>query len=265
VIDRGKGLPVVLVPGIPGRWEWMAPAVDALAERCRVLAFSFCDEPTSGFSFDPRRGLENYLSQIDDVLVRAGVENALLVGVSYGGLVAAEFAARYPGRVKGLVLVSSLPVGWTPDRRARFYMRAPRLLSPLFFVAAPRRLLPEIKAAFPSIRDRFRFTFQNGLRVFRACLSPSRMSRRVEWLAAHRFTSLSAVQAPTLVVTGEDGLDRVVAPELSRRCLDELPGARTTVLSGTGHIGLVTRPDAFAEVVQQFADEISNDARRVSA
>ena len=48
MIDRGSGTPVVLVPGIQGRWEWMRPAVDALAARCRVLTFSLCDEPTSG-------------------------------------------------------------------------------------------------------------------------------------------------------------------------------------------------------------------------
>jgi hypothetical protein len=47
VVDRGNGVPVVLVPGIQGRWEWMAPAVDALASRCRVITFSLADEPSA--------------------------------------------------------------------------------------------------------------------------------------------------------------------------------------------------------------------------
>ena len=40
IVDLGSGVPVVMVPGIQGRWEWMKPAVDALAERCRVVTFS---------------------------------------------------------------------------------------------------------------------------------------------------------------------------------------------------------------------------------
>ena len=73
--DRGiRHYPVVLMPGIQGRWEWMAPAVDALAERCRVITFSLCDEPTSGFAFDPARGIENYLAQVDEAFDRAGLD-----------------------------------------------------------------------------------------------------------------------------------------------------------------------------------------------
>ena len=82
----------MLLPGIQGRWEWMAPAIDALAERCRVVSFSLCDEPTSGFSCDPHRGIENYFLQLDEALDRAGLEAAILIGVSYSGPIAAEYA-----------------------------------------------------------------------------------------------------------------------------------------------------------------------------
>ena len=37
IVDVGSGPPVILVPGIQGRWEWMKPAVDALSARCRVV------------------------------------------------------------------------------------------------------------------------------------------------------------------------------------------------------------------------------------
>ena len=55
VMDLGHGEPVVIVPGIQGRWEWMRPGVEALAERCRVLTFSLGDEPTRGY--DSARGI----------------------------------------------------------------------------------------------------------------------------------------------------------------------------------------------------------------
>ena len=265
MIDRGTGTPVVIIPGVQGRWEWLGPAVDALAERCRVITFSLCDEPTSGFRFDPSRGIDNYLSQLEDAFDRAGLEDAILVGVSYSGPIATEFAARYPSRVRGLVLVSALPPGWRPNRRARFYLRAPRLLSPLFLLDSPARVLPEIYSALPGFGERLRFTTGQLRRTLTAFLSPSRMASRLRWTEAYRYVDLGAIRQRVLVITGEERLDRVVAPELTRRYLAALPTAEHVVLERTGHIGMLTRPTAFAEAVHRFADGIATDVRRASA
>src|SRR5687767_15949118 len=116
----------------------MQPAVAALSQRSRVLAFSLADEPTACAAFDERDGLGSYVRQIHDVMDAAGVERATICGVSYGGLVAAAFAARHPDRVSGLVLVSAIPPSWTPDARARFFLSAPTLLSPLSCLASVR-------------------------------------------------------------------------------------------------------------------------------
>lgn len=252
VVDVGRGEPVVLIPGLQGRWEWMAPAVDALARRHRVITFSLCDEPTSGFPCDLARGFETYVDQARLALDRAGLASATLVGVSYGGLIAAEVAARMPDRVSRLVLASALPVGWQPDARAKFYLRAPRLLSPLFVITSPGRLQPEVSAAFPRWRSRLRFMVTHGRRVLTAPMSPARMARRIAWMSAHRFADPARIQSPTLVMTGEPDLDRVVPIEVSRRILEGIPDARHVVLPRTGHIGLVTRPDVFANTIDTF-------------
>ncbi len=264
MIDRGSGIPIVLIPGIQGRWEWMAPTVDALAERCRVLSFSLCDEPTSGFRFDAGAGFESYVRQVLDALDRARVRRAVIVGVSFSGLIATEFARLHPNRVAALVLVSALPPGWTPDRRARFHLRAPRLLSPLFYLASPARMLPELRTAIPAGR-RARFMLACGYRVVAAPLSPKRMAQRVRCAEHHRFGDLSEVHVPALVITGEDGLDRVVSPSLTRQYVEHLPDARHVALAGTGHIGLVTKPGEFANLVCRFAAEVSTDGDRISA
>ena len=155
VIDRGDGTPVVVIPGIQGRWEWMRPAIDALAQRCRVITFSLADEPASGGWFDQRRGFQCYVEQVREALDAVGVRNAAICGVSYGGLIAAAFAARYPDRASSVVLVSALPPSWKPDARVRCYLRAPRLLSPLF-VLASLRMYREVAAASAVNRPRLR-------------------------------------------------------------------------------------------------------------
>lgn len=265
MIDRGTGTPVVIMPGIQGRWEWLEPAVDALAARCRVVTFSFCDEPTSGFPCDPARGIDNYLDQLDAAFERAGLDSAVLIGVSYSGPIAMEFTARRPRRVRGLVLVSALPPDWTPNRRARFYLRAPRLLSPLFLLDSPARVLPEIRRALPSLGDQLRFAAGQTRRTLKAFLSPTRMATRLRWAADYRYGDPGQLRRPVLIITGEDGLDRVVSPALTRRYLAAVPDAEHVVLDRTGHIGLLTRADTFAQHVSRFAEEVSADERRASA
>jgi pimeloyl-ACP methyl ester carboxylesterase len=66
---------------------------------------------------------------------------------------------------------------------------------------------------------------------------------------AHDFGRLTA---PTLIITGEPHLDRVVPVRSSLEYLDLIPGARHAELRGTGHVGLITMPDRFAEVVDEF-------------
>lgn len=265
MIDRGDGIPFVLIPGIQGRWEWMAPTVDALARTGRVLAFSFPDEPGSGFECMAERGFENYVAQVERALDRAGVDRAVMIGVSYGGLVAAEFAARFGDRVLGLVLASALPVGWKPDRRVRFYLRAPLALSPVFCAGAPVRLYPEIVAAFPLRRPRMRFLGAFAARALRVSLSPTRMARRVRWAAEHDFADPRAIAAPALIITGERDLDRVVPTEVTASCARGLRDVRHQVLSRTGHLGIVTRADDFAGMVADFASRIPNQAEPAGA
>jgi 3-oxoadipate enol-lactonase len=230
----------------------MRPAVAALARHHRVITFSLCDERSSPFPCQLDRAFDNYVSQVELALERAGVARAVIVGVSYGGLIAAEFAARHPDRVGAVVLASALHASWEPDAQQRRYLAAPILRSPLFAATAPRRLRPEVVAALPGLAARVRFTVSNGARAMMAPPSPARMARRIAWAKSHRFSDTHVVKAPALVVTGEPGLDRVVPVDITRRYLNDFDGAEHVVLKQTGHIGVITRPDAFAGVIERF-------------
>ena len=254
IVDRGGGTPVVVIPGAQGRWEWMEPAIDALARRCRVITFSLADEPTCGAPFDERRGFWCYVDQVGAALNAAGVDQAVVCGVSYGGLIAAAFAARHPERVSALVMVSAVPPSWRPDRRVRFYLRAPRLLMPLFVIGS-LRLYPEIAAANSSPIGGLSTGLAHAWRAVTHMLSPTRMARRVRLLQSVDLREeLGRVRRPTLVITGEAGLDRVVRVEATREYLRVWPHARVETIARTGHLGLSTRPDEFARLVASFAE-----------
>jgi pimeloyl-ACP methyl ester carboxylesterase len=266
IVNRGEGAPVVIVPGIQGRWEWMTPGIDALAGRCQVITFSLADEPSCGGQFDQKRGFDCYVEQVREALDAAGLEKATICGVSYGGLIAAAFAARYPERVSSLVLVSAIPPSWKPDRRVRFYLRAPRLLVPLFMVGS-LRMFPEIAAANEGVARGVRATMRQAWRVITHMFSPVRMARRVGLLSGLNLQQeVAAVSVPTLVLTGEATLDRVVPIRATREYATLWPHAQVMTIARTGHLGLITRPDEFARVIVSFAErahEAGQSRRRV--
>lgn len=265
LIDVGSGPAIVIVPGIQGRWEWMKPAVDALARHCRVITFSLADEPTCGGRFDPQRGFACYMDQIEEALDQAGVARASICGVSYGGLVAAGFAARRRERLASLVLVSAIPPSWTPNARVRFYLQAPRLLSPLFLVAS-LRMYREIAAAHETIAAGAAAAARHGLNALTHMFSPGRMARRVRLLESVELAAdLGDVGVPTLVVTGDAALDNVVPVHLTEEYLRLWPHAERVALERTGHLGLITRPEAFAAAVGPFVQRTADTARAVTA
>lgn len=253
-VDVGNGAPVVLVPGIQGRWEWMKPAVDSLAARCRVVTFSLADEPTCGGRFDAAHGFDCYVDQIREAMDLAGLRTAVVGGVSYGGLIAAAFATRHPERVTALALVSAIPPQWKPNARVRFYLGAPRILAPIF-VLNSLRMYKEIAAATPGVLPGMRAALRHGLNVVTHMMSPGRMARRVHLLESVKLDhNLSSLRIPTLVVTGEAALDNVVPVRLTEEYTRLWPHAERVTIARTGHIGLITRPDAFAAAVVPFVE-----------
>ena len=270
LIDVGSGPPIILVPGIQGRWEWMKPAVDALARHCRVITFSLADEPSCHMrrrwsANDARFDFSCYVDQIAEAMDAAGVQQAAICGVSYGGLIAAAFAARHPERTSALLLVSALPPGWTPDERVNFYLRAPRLLTPLFMIGA-LRMYREIAAATPGVVNGLAAARRHGWNVLTHMFSPARMARRVTLLRGLTVQDeLSLVHVPTLVMTGEPRLDRVVPVSRTMEYLRLWPHAQHVVLRRTGHLGLITRSDEFAKLVTSFLDTASKEQDATSA
>lgn len=245
MIDVGSGPPLVLVPGIQGRWEWMLPAVKALSRRHRVLSFSLGEI----------QEFDDWVARIDDVLARAGEPSAVIAGVSFGGVIAVHYAASRPARTDALVLVSTPAPACRLDDWTDWFVRHPRLALPLFSARGLVRLVPEILVARRSWAQRLRLAVEYGYRVLRAPISPPQMARYVRaWQRVDLSGDCARVQAPTLVITGEPHLDRVVQVRTSLEYLDRIDGAQYAKLSDTGHVGLIAKPDLFAAAIDTFLD-----------
>jgi pimeloyl-ACP methyl ester carboxylesterase len=253
LIDRGTGPALVVVPGVQGRWEYIEPAIEALAERFRVITFALAGERASGLPFDESRGFDNYTDQISAVMRDRGLERAAICGISFGGLAALHFAAAAPEKTAALVLVSTPGPPWHLKRRHEVYLRLPWVFVPLFLAETPLRLNREMVAALPAVRDRVAFGLGQAAKLLTAPISVSRLAQRAK-LLRHLDVErdCARVSAPTLVITGDPALDRIVPVAGTEGYSRMIASSQRASILETGHLGCNTRPQEFARIIHEF-------------
>ena len=236
--EFGRGAPIVVIPGLPGPWRFVAPAVHALARYYRVLTLSL----------GPECSIDSDVDRILAALDERKIDRAVICGISLGGLIALRFAARHPDRTSALLLVSTPGPGMTLAPRYRVYMRWPRLLGALFLIETPYQLRHELR--WSQLRP-----------LLGRPVSFARMARRASFLDSHEAEAdCRRITAPTLIVTGENALDHVVPVDSTREYLELIPGSGHIRLANTGHLGTITRPELFRAVVQGYVDTILSGA-----
>ena len=242
VIDKGQGSPIVVVPSLQGRWEYLAPAIDALARSHRVITFSL----------SAAKGLDPLTAQVEAALNDRGLGRATILGISFGGRVALRFAARHPERTSALVMVSVPGPRFRMKQSHRVGARYPRLFAPLFFAAMPARVWAEL-AAIPDSRTRRAFAKWQLKTFLRTPLSPTQMAERALLIdGMDTAVDCAGVTAPTLIISGEPRRDYVVPSDGTIEYARMIGGAQTATLTGTEHLGSIKKPEAVAALVEDF-------------
>jgi len=244
---RGSGRPLLLITGLGVSLDLATPFERELTAR-GVQAISF-DAPGTGQSAAyawPRRmsGVARTVESVLDVLGYAQVD---VLGVSLGGVLAQQLAHQSPRRVRQLVLAATGPgLGGVPG--------SPRALLPLL---TPRRYhQPDY---FRRIAGRIyggdaRRDPDAVLRHFATRLEPpSAWGYLGQLYAISGWTSLRwlrTLRQPTLVLAGDD--DPIVPLVNARILTHRIPRASLQVIHGGGHLFILERPAATADLVVGF-------------
>lgn len=240
-----EGRPILFLHGIGSSRRGFGAQLDHLGPIRWCLA---PDAPGYGDSDDDPTiaSLDHYVDRFLALLDGVEAERVDLVGVSWGGVIAARLAATRPDRVGRLVLAdTSRGSGVDPDRAVAMRDR-PRLLAaegPEAFARAraPRLLSP---SAPPELVDAVAADMAAAIRL------PGYRQAAESMAATDHTELLGSIEAPSLVVVGE--ADVVCPPEEASILTGLLPDASLVIVRGAGHLANREQPSAFNEAVEAF-------------
>lgn len=255
----GTGPVLVLLHGIAGSSETWLPVMRLLQRDYTVLAPDFLGhggsaKPPGDYS------LGNLAAGLRDFLHILEVERATVVGQSYGGGVAMQFAYQFPERCERLVLVDAGGLG----REVSWMLRLVTLpgaeyLLPVLF-SAPVRDCGDSMIRF--LRDRgIRYT--RATEVWRSFASLTEASNRDAFVRTMRAVIEPGGQAvsamdrlylvagmPALIVWGDK--DKIIPLSHAYQAHEAIPNSRLEIMKGVGHFPHVEEPFRFVEIVVDF-------------
>jgi pimeloyl-ACP methyl ester carboxylesterase len=243
---KGDGPAVVFFHG-PWGLTW-GPFLDALAQSFTVYAPEHPGTtPGQPEAVQHVDGLWDLVLCYDELLAELRLDEAMLVGHSFGAMVACEVAAARPSRVRRLVLID--PIGlWRDDAPVTNWMlySLPELPAYVFRESegeAAKALFSIPEDPEDAALTRTRLIWAMGATgKFIWPIPDKGLKKRI-----HR------IAAPTLLVWGEEDrlVPRVYAEEFARR----LPRTRLELVKKAGHAPHLEQPESAARVVQEFLKE----------
>lgn len=249
--SRELPYPLLLMNGIGANLELLQPFVDAFGSGIETVRF---DVPGTGRSPAPDRPyrLKGLARLTDRLLDQMGYGDVDVLGISWGGGLAQEFAHRYPDRCRRLVLVAT----------SAGAVMVPGRLSALASMANPRRYRdPAYMETIAAHLYGGRIRSKPGLaREFTDEMTAgSDRGYMFQLLAMLGWTSapwLHRLRQPTLILGGRD--DPIVRPCNARFLHLLIPNSELYIYND-GHLGLVTSAHELAPVVRRFLERDTAD------
>jgi pimeloyl-ACP methyl ester carboxylesterase len=259
-VRAGEGPAILLLHGLGCDHTTWEPVIRELARRHTVIApdllgHGLSDKPRADYS------LGGYANGMRDLLTVLGIDKVTVVGHSFGGGVAMQFAYQYPDRTERMILVAPGGLGpeVTPAIRAitspgfeplmrlltlpgvrQVGVASMRLLAGSGFAAT--RDLDEVAAIYDSFRDR------------RALAAVRHVTRAVvDWkgqIVTMTDRAYLTEAVPMCVIWGED--DHVIPVRHARNAEALAPGCRVEVIPNAGHFPHKDHPQRFVKVVNRF-------------
>jgi len=242
--EWGEGPPLVIIPGLAGGYELLGPLAKILAKDYRVISYQLRGEDNC---FALRRPFtrEDLVKDLAEFLDCMGLESPSIMGVSFGGVLAMEFAARHPYRLKDLIVQGA---------GARFERGLLQVVASTVLARFP---LPSDN---PFVNQFFNLLFGGATKkdalfdfVTHQIWQTDQSMMAYRFKLAETFNiinRLHRIRVPTLILAGDK--DVLVTSRSLNELVEGIGDARLTRLPRAGHLAFVTNPTLVADKVRNF-------------
>ena len=233
--EWGDGPPLVLIPGMAGGYELLGPLAKILARDFRVISYQLRGEDNC-FALRRPFDREDLVGDLAELLDCLCLEKPTLMGVSFGGVLALEFAAKHPHRLKDLIVQGA---------GSRFEHN---LLQTVASTVLARFPLP---CDNPFVNQFFNLLFGGATKKDALFDFVTRQIWQTDQsMMAHRFHlvesfdmsgRLGRIRVPTLVMAGDK--DVLVSQRSLAELGEGIDNAQVSRLPRCGHLAFVTHPN----------------------
>jgi pimeloyl-ACP methyl ester carboxylesterase len=246
LLRLGQGDPLVLVPGLAGSWKLVLPLARSLARHFEVVVYGLRGDRSPWDDSDKALGrlpdIGEHANDLARLIEKLELRCPAVLGVSFGGAIALEFAAEHPQDLGALIVHGAearfqSSLGSTIARRVleRFPLPSDnRFVNQFFNLLYGAK--PEPGPLIDFVIDRIWETDQSVMAQRLAQLELFDVSDRL-W----------RIDVPTLIVAGSR--DAIVPAARQRALAEAIAGARFQLVENAGHIGFLTHQ---AELVRSI-------------
>jgi proline iminopeptidase len=260
----GTGTPVVLLSGGPGfEVDYMGPVGEFLPNSYQRVLYEQRGTGRSKVRLAPETmTVQHVVEDLDALRVHLRRDRLLLVGHSWGGMLAMAYAAAHPNRVDRIILIGAGGptlefTQWFPDN-IRMRLRPEDIEAERYWEEAVKRGVEADKAALEGLRaitPGYFFDRPKGL-AFAQQLADGALHQHVNELLftdmAKQYDTRSGLRQlnrPVLIIQGhQDPIGDKTAEDIH----DVIKGSVLTYINKAGHFPWIEQPDEFRKAIEEF-------------
>ena len=248
---RGAGEPLVLISGFAsGAWLWFRQ-IEKLSQHFQVVTFDPCGIGKSKIDSNTTISISAMADDVAQILDELRIEKASILGTSFGGFVAQDFALRYPERLNKLILACTSFGGENHVLPSNFEVLA--AFGSTENLNNPDRIRKFMIPAFTKdfVQNNFEIVEQTcKLREQNEVPATVYLQQLQSATTFDVEAKIAKIEAETLVITGDR--DQVVPVQNSINLANSIPDAKLEIIENSGHLFFIEQAEKFNKIVIDF-------------
>jgi pimeloyl-ACP methyl ester carboxylesterase len=255
-IDQGKGFPLLLGHSYLFDHTMWQPQMGMLTQYYRVIATDLWGHGQSDEIPKSCMSLQDFAQDHLTLMQQLDIKEFAIIGLSVGGMWAAEMAIAAPTKVKALVMMDSF-IGAEKQQAYNEYFNVLNSIEQNGTIV-PKLLDYIVEQFYTQASSAPRI---KNLRTYLSNLSTGRILRsivplgRIIFGRTDRLAFLEKINAPSLIITGEEDKPR---PPQEGEQMAKILGCKHKIIKNAGHISNQEQPEIVTNILHDFLNQHLN-------